>query len=1148
MAAFEASLDRNFMKRRQQGMRKIKNPASPTCLSLVKIELANMVALDSDKDDENSQAHQAASSNYDEQDRSGLDTISLEKRHITRSLIVAETLRQRGSTELRTHTGDVPPIIMSSRSRRSRSPRFKRRQSIIREPAAAQDRPPDTISSSPSKFDQLLELVKTLNGLVGEQSKALNAQKEEIKAELRAQLDTMKKHSTMLQALETDATKDDKAYEGRKLRDAQTWNALDKETLAKIKVMVEEWREVMQISLVFIALFLTVVTAFISPVIQIFTTPPDSSSDSSSTKPPLPTVPTQLVALFYYLALITSISNSVLCVLGMQWGARLIATPLGKTNLERALARERRMLSAEGKMRSLMGVLVWTLLISIGFFVIGFLIQLWDLTFSFAGSAPILIIGGVLATGITLIILGIITVTTVHAGVNDNSPFESPLSNAMKPLFRWMLCRLQKCGHSQTEDNSDKDESEDESYKDEGIADKEDVAALIEWKKDDEPNLLALKTFAKLVLNTNDAEVLERVVPSFEYRQWHDAGSSLLPVFHAVHERFLATDTSFPDVPEGLGRLGKMARDWQKDLKANDFTQWCQEQCALLIESSNGSRRDFFPPFALFASLEEDNADLRQWASYSNEECVARILCTFDSDRELGVRGAIFRSAVYACDRLLWHGRIDDVTATLSHVDRASVLRSLIRNPHTWWGDIRGLVTFIVKGNEVEILDEMSDFFSNLPEMSVVPYDPDQPLLVCGFLEDIMHNSPSNFNSLFKRYSKTLIEYLDRGGLNNLSVLQPASMLWEYCRDVHNDPGTPLELLIITVLLALPGLSSEECEDLVRNVCALIDKTDQDNDDDNDDDDEDEDEDEDEDDEDENENDNDNDNDEDEDDDIRFSVRDIRSPILELLDLDEEQRNAVVARILSEIQRSALVAQLIQVPFSPETRIRDLVSYLTKDHELEILDAMSSSDTLCPESNQMSGLIDFLACLALSLPSDFSVPASFDLCHVIYHIAHHKLERQTWRKHGDTVMFYLDHGAFDKIGRDYLNDAAHFFSRCTYTSDRMISWDDAERTSEYTEERAIYYLGQLKARAAQDQDLADELSPYFLDGFEEPSLADTDEPSFSPKKAAWAFPFRKLRHAFGMAPRNTELLDTWSDIELGTPGGLCTDGDGVELL
>ncbi|KZT31070.1 hypothetical protein SISSUDRAFT_1068148 [Sistotremastrum suecicum HHB10207 ss-3] len=285
---------------------------------------------------------------------------------------------------------------MSSRSRRSRSPRFKRRKSIVTETASLEDRPPDTISSSPSKFDQLLELVKTLNGLVSEQSRALNVQKEEITAELRAQLQTMNKHSTMLQALETDATKDDKAYEGRKLDDAQTWNALDKETLAKIKVMVEEWREVMQISLVFIALFLTVVTAFISPVIQLFTTPPDSSS----AKPPLPTVPTQLVALFYYLALITSISNSVLCVLGMQWGARLIATPLGKTNLERALARERRMLSAEGKMRSLMGVLVWTLLISIGFFVLGFLIQLWDLTFSFAGSAPILIIGGAFATSV----------------------------------------------------------------------------------------------------------------------------------------------------------------------------------------------------------------------------------------------------------------------------------------------------------------------------------------------------------------------------------------------------------------------------------------------------------------------------------------------------------------------------------------------------------------------------------------------------------------------------------------------------------------------------------------------------------------------------------------------------------------------------
>ncbi|KZT36952.1 hypothetical protein SISSUDRAFT_914236 [Sistotremastrum suecicum HHB10207 ss-3] len=702
---------------------------------------------------------------------------------------------------------------MSSRSRRSRSPRFKRRKSIT-ERIGVEERPIDPISLAPSKFDQLLELFKTLNGLVSEQSRALNTQKDEIKAELQAQLRTMDKHTAMLSALEKDATRDDRALDGKAWNNDQTWGALDKESLAKIKVMVDEWRDLMQISLVFIALFLTVVTAFISPIIQIFTTP--SNNADGSTKNQLPSVPLQLVALFYYMALISSIFNSVLCVLGMQWGARLIATPLGKTNLARALARERRMLSAEGKMRSLMGVLIWTLLLSIGFFVLGFLIQLWDLSFSFTTSAPILIVGGVFATGLTLIILGIITVTTVHAGVNDNSPFESPLSNAMKPLLRWILRCVQKQGHSQTEDNRDRG-GRGESK---GTADKEDLAALVEWKKDDAPNTLALKTYAKLVLNTNDAEVLERSIPSFEFGEWYAAGDSLLPIFHALRQRFLATDTSFR-VKETVHKQLVYAKDWEgwkdqegewrSDRKANNVTRWCQNQCFELIDSSHGLRHDFFPPFAFFASLEEDNHDLRKWASVSNEECVARILCTFDSDKELGDREDIFRRAVVACDRLLSDGRTDDVTAILSCVDRASVLRSLIQNPDMWWYEIDSLVAFIVKGNEIEILDEMASFFSNLPEMSAFTISND-PLLVCTFLEHIIRQSLSNFaapqfldlspvldivhqHNLFQHYSMTLIYYLNRGGLDNLSDLHPALELWEYCHDVHNDPGTSDEVV-----------------------------------------------------------------------------------------------------------------------------------------------------------------------------------------------------------------------------------------------------------------------------------------------------------------------------------------------------------------
>ncbi|KZT40894.1 hypothetical protein SISSUDRAFT_416729 [Sistotremastrum suecicum HHB10207 ss-3] len=1018
---------------------------------------------------------------------------------------------------------------MSSRSRRSRSPRYKRRQSAVQESAGIDDGPPDPIPSSPSKFDQLLELIKTQNVLISEQSRALNAQKEDIKAELRAQLHTMNKHTSMLQTLETEATKDDKAHEGRALGDAQTWNALDKEALAKIKVMVEEWREVMQISLVFIALFLTVVTAFITPVIQIFTTP----SDSSSTKMRVPSAPTQLVALFYYLALITSISNGVLCVLGIQWGARLIATPLGKTNLERALARERRMLSAEGKMRSLMAVLVWTLLLSIGFFVLGFLIQLWDLTFSFAGSAPILIVGGVLATGLSLVILGIIMVTTLHAALNDNSPFESPLSNAMKPMLRWIRRRVQPQGHGQPDDDRTKDESAETN----GSRDADDMGALIQWKKDDGTDILALKMYAKLVLNTNDAEVLERAVPSFEIGQWYAARDSLLPVFHAVRERFLATDTSFR-VKETVLKQVVYLKDWggwevqgywRRDLKANDFTRWCRTQCVELINSRDGPRRiDFFPPFALFASLEEDNEALRRLASSSPEECIASLLCTFDSDEELGDREDIFASAVNVCTRLLRDGRTDEVTAILSRVARASVLQSLIRNPHMWWFLMRDLVTFITKGKEVVILDEMSSFFSDLPEMSVLT-DRNDPLLACQFLGDIVRELPSDFTApasldlspvldlvhqkyLLERYSKTLIYYLNRGGFDNLSDRHVALKLWEYCRDVHSDPETPDEVVTFYQDYhhhsTVPGATDGECDELTQNIYALIAQPN----------------------------------------DPTVRVKPFKRLILQLLNLDNDQMDTVVIKILSQVQRSDFVTLVLKESYLPWTRIQHIVSYLTAGYELEVLTAMSDSGQLEFPSHVMSSLLDFLGHLAHSLPSDLSVSPSFDLSEVLHHVVRNQRKRQTWRNHSNTIIFYLDRGALDNIQRYYLGSATHFFYLCTVDSQKMKEWQDEERTSEYTRQRAMFYLREFNIRAPDDEWLADHLYRWFPKGLDPLPLAVTDEPQQSPKKTAWTSPSRNWRNKFWKAPRSMQLLHRGPDIELGTIGGPGLNENGREQI
>lgn len=46
---------------------------------------------------------------------------------------------------------------------------------------------------------------------------------------------------------------DDKAYEGRGLKDESTWGALDKEALAKMKVLVDGWKDLMNVSLIFVS-------------------------------------------------------------------------------------------------------------------------------------------------------------------------------------------------------------------------------------------------------------------------------------------------------------------------------------------------------------------------------------------------------------------------------------------------------------------------------------------------------------------------------------------------------------------------------------------------------------------------------------------------------------------------------------------------------------------------------------------------------------------------------------------------------------------------------------------------------------------------------------------------------------------------------
>ncbi|KZT34808.1 hypothetical protein SISSUDRAFT_242511 [Sistotremastrum suecicum HHB10207 ss-3] len=741
----------------------------------------------------------------------------------------------------------------------------------------------------------------------------------------------------------------------------------------------------------------------------------------------------------------------------MQWAARLIAVPIGKTNLERTLARERRKAVADGYMLPLMGVLFWTLLLAIGFFVLGFLIQLWALSVSFDGPAPILLIGGALATGLSLIIVGIIVASTVHASLHENSPFESPLSNAMRPMLQ-RIRRHFKTGSPEAQETHGTQEVDrlDNASIEGGI---EDVTALIKWNDSDSTDEKALKTYARLVIDTSDTEVLERAVPSFDLEAWHDHASALTPVFHAVRRRFLSTDTSFRVketiyhqlVPSQNWNSWTVEwhgeRAWKDDLGPNALTRWCKGHYERLVGRSRESHRRFFIPWLFFTSLEKGNRDLRGTRLERYEECLGRILRSCHRGSLEVDRSKIFRSAIAECDLLLRDGKADVVARILSHLTRPALWQAFMLNRGTGWYRIEPLVSFITKGLEVEVLDEISYFISNLSDFILVNDE-----LILQFLFHLKLRLPPNFiipahldlarlldrvakRKFVKSYGDTMIYYLNHGGLEKLSDLHPASAFLEACLSLSREPlwwlnmeTTPtmkaFERQYHACFVPLPSLSDEECEDLSSIISGLIWNEPSNR--------------------------------------IR-SVQEYKRPILELLDLTSEQREDVITRVLDRVDRSDLIALLMKDSHLEWIRIEPSVTFIARDPR----DILASLSTFIGERSFLRRQVTcilVLECLAeiqSRLPETFTLPEGFDVTRMIEMLVDFRYNIHDWFQHSHTVMVYLDYGAFANI--DNLEAAAEFFD--LFIEPDLL--DLRDRACQYHKrDRAAFYLEEVNKRRA----------------------------------------------------------------------------------
>ncbi|KZS92023.1 hypothetical protein SISNIDRAFT_467260 [Sistotremastrum niveocremeum HHB9708] len=890
-----------------------------------------------------------------------------------------------------------------------------------------------------SMLGQMLELMREQNKILARQGE----NQEEQSKVLKEQNKTLKDHGTMLEILKNDVLSgmgfslrvtqaSDQAGEGKSLVDRMTWKVLGQEAVTKTKEKVDQWKDLMDVSLIFIAIFLTVVTAFITPVIQAFTAaPPDSNASTTSSKPPLPPLSIQLVAFFYYLALIVS----------------------------------RRKALAEGKLIPLMGVLFWSLLLSIALFIIGLLIQLWALAFSCEKPAFVLIVGGALGTGLSVLIFSIILATTYHAAIHEHSPFESPLSVALQPVLEWWNARKAKQDPLPEKPH---DEVPHDAVDLPVVSNKGNLSIeeLMDNSDDDSETVRSLKIYARLVFNTNDPDVLERVAPSFEFCEWYQVRDRMWPVFEAVWDRFMGTDAS-TRAKETVRKQLVIFRDWDgwKDnnwswrlgLHPDTMTDWCKVQCGYLISLRPERHRTFFPPLVFFTSLEERNADLRDSWDGTYEGCVRRVLSSYHQKRQIGDRYEIFSKALWECRSLILSGKSEELEKIVG-VGRISFMQSIIRNPDVAWFECREIIEFLTKEQEVAILDGMTPFLSKLstrvvsggiqllfdflaslvarlPPDFALPPSLDLPALISVFLAQ---RGPLHTGAQ-QAACEAILYLLHHGGFWNVSKLDVVYQFFIFCTDEYylntgcvgqaSSVRAALYLgLYRAHFVALPGPSQEDCS---ASTEALKHTTAQPG--------------------------------------IVVS-QEFTDAVKECNSIASEGRFNDVKAILSQVDTCSLLKASFLSPDIRGNDIAKLIPLITNSREQQLLHdlgpAMTEMSSFVQRDDSLPSAIEFFAQVIPSLLPDYVGPqrldlsSAFDLFSANYAWSEEANQSGQTRRYLTVIIYYLDHG-----GLGQLSDA-DCVKRCCENVVSMAGvnfdlWEEEEQQWNALVERARHYLKEI---------------------------------------------------------------------------------------
>ncbi|KZS86427.1 hypothetical protein SISNIDRAFT_504141 [Sistotremastrum niveocremeum HHB9708] len=542
--------------------------------------------------------------------------------------------------------------------------------------------------------------------------------------------------------------------------------ALFEMAMTKTKEEVDEWIKRMDVSLVFIALFSAVLTAFLVPATQNLFPNSYNAGNPTSMPVPAPKISAQNVCLLNYLALILAIIDAILSVLGRQWMSKLTTRPEGSTYRERLM----RHLAREALAKRWLKILVEG---SIGLFMTGLLYQLRNLGGSFDETVPNLLVTWKVGLSLSSVIFAVVAAATIHALIYEASPFGGPFSklllgfpHGIPTVFKWLKQRVSL------------------AYQASSLmvhVAAQVIVASLKWlmtrcgsKKDeeDEEDETRRSGGSGLKLTTKK---------SCEAPTWILSQKQAIQNYWNVRWDPFPTDTSV--------RVRETLR-----ARITPFVEYCVDYGQ---EISEDIMRSIISPYPIptrlqaevyQASFADNNADLRPLAKLPFEECIARVLCSYNHKGNLGDRKEIFDLAEKHCSELLWEGKEDDVTRILSHVDRLDLIKSYIQSQS---GVYDVFLRFMVEDRKHEILREMSGFvkagtYSRLGRYplcyafvglaSPPPRDIDLSPVI-----DYLSRHPHYW--VWEKISNTILVYLNSFGVSQISNSAAVRRLLGLCLD-----------------------------------------------------------------------------------------------------------------------------------------------------------------------------------------------------------------------------------------------------------------------------------------------------------------------------------------------------------------------------